>query len=127
MHSWSLKNHLAWIWVSLGGEEPNNQSFIPNPLKKSKHSTARHFFNANKSRMGIQILTFSTASAHRLSYRNLCFMVLFFSFSWEFSKSLYILYLHNIILSFFYLLIFQWKFIWLIIMHVGVETNVTAF
>jgi hypothetical protein len=43
---------------------PNHQSFIPHPLKKSKqHFTAHHFFNAHKSRMGIQILTFSAASA----------------------------------------------------------------
>jgi hypothetical protein len=57
------------------GEKPNHQSFIPNPLRKSKqYLTAHQFFNAHKSRMGIPILTVSVANASMrrcLSNRNL--------------------------------------------------------
>jgi hypothetical protein len=46
------------------GEGPNHQSFILNPLRKSKqHFTALHFFKAHRSRIGIPIPTFSVVSA----------------------------------------------------------------
>jgi hypothetical protein len=57
------------------GKGPNHQGITPSPLRKSKqHFTTHHFFNADKSRMEIPILTFSAASASMrrcLSNRNI--------------------------------------------------------